>query len=213
MDICTLLGLKNKKKSFEIMENQEGECKIKTKIPTYEIRQVSQWAQAFLVFVGIFTEKFPLEAPALMTYGDMVQKLGKQAGDEAADYYDKNFREWRASNPSSFPWDNLNSEIHSEALAFSLGKSRVGPASAFGGNRKFNSSSPQFFRGSSSPKYPCLSLNNRGLCTRERCPYTRACHKCRGTHTKKQCNSGKAQTTSKSGDYQTQNAGKTTNSH
>lgn len=213
MDICTLLGLKNKKKSFEIMENQEGECKIKTKIPTYEIRQVSQWAQAFLVFVGIFTEKFPLEAPALMTYGDMVQKLGKQAGDEAADYYDKNFREWRASNPSSFPWDNLNSEIHSEALAFSLGKSRVGPASAFGGNRKFNSSSPQFFRGSSSPKYPCHSLNNRGFCTRERCPYTRACHKCRGTHTKKQCNSGKAQTTSKSGDYQTQNAGKTTNSH
>lgn len=75
------------------MENQEGECEIKTKRPTYEIRQVSQWAQAFLVFVGIFTEKFPLEAPALMTYGDMVQKLGKQAGDEAADYYDKNFRE------------------------------------------------------------------------------------------------------------------------
>lgn len=131
VDLCSLLGLKNKKKSFEIMENQEGECEIKTKRPTYEIRQVSQWAQAFLVFVGIFAEKFPQEAPALMKYGDMVQKLGKQAGDEAADYYDKNFREWRASNPSSFPWDNLNSEIHSEALAFSLGKSRVGPASAF----------------------------------------------------------------------------------
>lgn len=114
VDLCTLLGLKNKKKSFEIMENQEGECKIKTKRPTYEIRQVSQWAQAFLVFVGICAEKFPQEAPALMKYGDMVQKLRKQVGDEAAIYYDKNFREWLASNPSS-------SEIHSEALAVSLG--------------------------------------------------------------------------------------------
>lgn len=114
----------------------------------YEIRQVSQWVQAFFVFVGIFTEKFPQEPPALMKNGDMVQKQGKQAGDEAAIYYDKNdknFREWRASNPSSFPWDNLNSEIYSDALAASLGKSRVGPASAFGGNRKFGSSSPQFF--------------------------------------------------------------------
>lgn len=31
VDFCTLLGLKNKKKSFELMENQEGECEIKTK--------------------------------------------------------------------------------------------------------------------------------------------------------------------------------------
>lgn len=57
-DFCTLLGLKNKKKSFEIMENQEGECEIKTKRPTYEIRQVSQWVQAFLFFFcRLFTEK------------------------------------------------------------------------------------------------------------------------------------------------------------
>lgn len=120
-----------------------------------------------------------------MKNGDMVQKQGKQAGDEAAIYYDKNdknFGEWRASNPSSFPWDNLNSEIHSDALAASLGKSRVGPASAFGGNKKFGSSSPQFFCGSSSQKYPCHSFSNRGFCTRERCPYTHACQKCGGTH-------------------------------
>lgn len=61
------------------MENQEGECEIKTKRPTYEIGQVSQWVQAFFVFVGIFTEKFHQKDPALMKYGDMVQKLGEQA--------------------------------------------------------------------------------------------------------------------------------------
>lgn len=49
VDFCTLLGLKNKEKSFEIMGNQEGECEIKTKRPTYEIRQVSQRVQALFL--------------------------------------------------------------------------------------------------------------------------------------------------------------------
>lgn len=61
-----------------------------------------------------------------------------------------------------FPWDNLNSEIHSEALAVRFGKSRVSSASVSGGNRKFSSSSPQFFRGSSSPKYPCHIVSTTG---------------------------------------------------
>lgn len=46
------------------------------------------------VFVGVFTEKFLQVAPALMKYGDkvqkLVQKLGKQAGDRATISYDKN---------------------------------------------------------------------------------------------------------------------------
>lgn len=61
-----------------------------------------------------------------MKYGDIVQKLGKRAGNGAAINY------------SSFPWDNFNSELHIEAFAISLGKSTVGPALAFGGNRKFD---------------------------------------------------------------------------
>lgn len=55
VDFCTLLGLKNKKKSFEIMGNQEGECEIKTKRPTNEKRQVSQWVQA--LFLSAFLQK------------------------------------------------------------------------------------------------------------------------------------------------------------
>lgn len=65
VDFCTLLGLKNKKKSFEIMENQEGECEIKTKRPTYEIRQVSQWVQAFLGFFCRLLQKNSLRRPRL----------------------------------------------------------------------------------------------------------------------------------------------------
>jgi hypothetical protein len=188
VDFNILLGWKIGKKSFEITENVDGDCEIKPQKQTYEIRTVSQWVQAFFIFVGIYTEKLPLEAPALMKYGDIVQKLGKRVGEEAALYYDKNFREWRSSNPEDFPWDKLNSEIHSEALAVGLSRSRLGTNSTSFGSKKFNSTSSQAsqpFRGTSAPKHPCYSFNNKGFCSRERCPYTHACQKCGGSHTKK----------------------------
>ena len=47
----------------------------------------------------------------LMKYSDTVQRLGKQAGDAAALYYDKQFRLWRQDTPELLPWNQLNSEF------------------------------------------------------------------------------------------------------
>ena len=195
VDFGTLLGVKpSDKKSFEITETAGGECAMKATKSPYIIRSVNQWVQAFFVFVGLYTEKTPKDAPSLMKYGDLVQKLAKRMGDEAALFYDKTFREWRATNPDAFPWDKLNSEIHSEALAIGLSKSKQNTNF----NRKFQPSLPlsQPFRAVASPKFPCHMFNNRGACTKDRCPYTHACQKCGGAHTKKQCSIGNSEKTS-----------------
>ena len=70
------------------------------------IRTVSQWVQAFHIYVAIYTEKHATEAPKLMKYANIIQRLGRQAGDEAALYYDSNFREWREKHPKFYPWIN-----------------------------------------------------------------------------------------------------------
>lgn len=44
--------------------------------------------QAIHIFVAIYTVKHPQDAPKLTKYVDIVQRLGRQAGDEAALYYD-----------------------------------------------------------------------------------------------------------------------------
>jgi hypothetical protein len=134
----------------------------------FTIRTVNQWMQAIHIFVVIYTVKHPRYGPKLMKYADIVQRLGRQAGDEAALYYNTNFREWRETSPLDYQWDQLNSEIHSESLAIGLTKSRGAPnPGAFQFKYKSSSaSSPlpqnQFFRAHAAPKFPCHSFNNKG---------------------------------------------------
>lgn len=178
----------------------------------FTIRKVNQWMQAIHIFVAIYTVKHPQDAPKLTKYVDIVQRLGRQAGDEAALYYDTIVWEWRETSPLDYQWDQLNSEIHGESLAIGLTKSRGAPnPGAFQFKYKSSSaSSPlpqnQFFCPHSAPKFPCHSFNNKGYCNRGNCPYTHACQKCGGPHTKKQCQVGKQVVTSTQNTQATQNA-------
>jgi len=99
IDFGSLLGFKKGRKKFEINEELDGACSMTAAKQPFTIRTVNQWMQAFHIFVAIYTEKHPQDAPKLMKYADIVQRLGRQAGDEAALYYDTNFREWRETSP------------------------------------------------------------------------------------------------------------------
>ena len=54
---------------------------------------------AFHIFLAIYLSKSPNDTPSLMRHATIVQRLSKQSGDEAALYYDENFRMWREDNP------------------------------------------------------------------------------------------------------------------
>lgn len=63
VDFSSLLGLKNKNKSFEITENL-GECKIKPIKQTNEISAITQCVQDFF-FLLEFIQKSPHREPQL----------------------------------------------------------------------------------------------------------------------------------------------------
>jgi hypothetical protein len=42
---------------------------------TCKINSFEKWLQAFHILVGVYTSKYPSEAPALMKYGDIVRDL------------------------------------------------------------------------------------------------------------------------------------------
>lgn len=48
---------------------------------TKPIATIEAWTSAFQVFVGVYTGKFPTEAPALMKYGEVVRDLAARGGD------------------------------------------------------------------------------------------------------------------------------------
>lgn len=90
IDFGSLLGYKKGRKKFEINEELDGACSMTSAKQPFTIRTVNQWVQAFHIVVAIYTEKHPEDAPKLMKYADIVQRLRRQAGDEAALYYDTN---------------------------------------------------------------------------------------------------------------------------
>ena len=55
------------------------------KIPT-----IDNWLRAFHIFVGVYTQKHPCEAPALMKYGETIQDLAARGQNWR--FYDENFR-------------------------------------------------------------------------------------------------------------------------
>ena len=40
-----------------------------------KVASISMWMSAFRIFVGVYTQKYPHESPALMKYGNIVQDL------------------------------------------------------------------------------------------------------------------------------------------
>ena len=45
------------------------------------ISTIDTWTSAFQIFFGIYTSKFPAEAPALMKYGEVVQDLAEKGAN------------------------------------------------------------------------------------------------------------------------------------
>lgn len=134
---------------------------------------MDKWLEAFHIFVAIYTGTFPQAAPSLMKLATIVQRFSKQAGDEAALFYDQQFRMWREDNPDPLPWGQLSIELQSEALVMGLSKKQTSTLS--------KKSKPN-----NADKF-CFRFNNSGQRPRTNYPISHTSQKCGGSHGKKQC--------------------------
>ena len=69
------------------------------------IANIGAWTSAFQIFVGVYTAKYPMEAPALMKYSEVVRDLAVRGADWR--FYDSQFRLLRQSNPTELPYGGL----------------------------------------------------------------------------------------------------------
>ena len=74
---------------------------------------IETWLSCFHNFVGVYTNRFPHEAPTLMKYGEVVQDLEARGGNWK--FYDENFRFLRQVQPASFPWGVIHWELWMQA--------------------------------------------------------------------------------------------------
>ncbi len=96
--------------------------KIKTKIWAHEFRKAESHTSYHRVDVGFsdfrwgIYAKFPLDAPALMKYSEVVCDLAARRVDWC--FYDTQFCLLRQSNPVEFPWGSTHWELCIRAQNF-----------------------------------------------------------------------------------------------
>ena len=84
----------------------------------------NQWLQAFHVYVGVYTRRFPGEPPSLMKYCEIVQDLASRGFSWK--FYDENFRFLRQSSPSAFPWGSIFVVVQLSGNSYDAGKNLWG---------------------------------------------------------------------------------------
>ena len=136
------------------------------------------------MFVSIYCQKFPAQSSNLMKYMAIIYKLYHDVGEQSALYYDEHFRIWRAENPNTMHCDQINPELHAEALQIGVTTKldMLGKQSKNDSQRLFRA------KGASDRKSVCFSFNNNsGKCLRKNGTFPHVCSKCYGNHHKRVC--------------------------
>jgi hypothetical protein len=68
-----------------------------------------EWTEAFHIYMAIYIERFPSEAPNMLKYMSIVKDAYVMRGTQAFRTYDQSLRLLRARN--NFPWQNPIDEL------------------------------------------------------------------------------------------------------
>ena len=136
-----------------------------------KILSIETWLSCFHVFVGIYTSRFPHEAPALMKYGEDLAFQGFNW-----QFYDENFRFLRQTQRASFPWSSIHWELWMRAQRSPFKKSQLQPTTV---QPKMHKHIP--------PKGYCFKFN-RGVECAAGCNFKHQCFKCDGLYQASRCN-------------------------
>ena len=139
-----------------------------------KVTTIDVWLQAFHVFVGVYTQKYPNEAPALMKYRQTIQDLASRG--QNWHFYDENFRFLRQTQRTALPWGSIHGELLLRSQC-SMMPSQV--------PRHCTSLGSDHLKLPSIPTGYCFIFHRGQNCTG--CEFNHACFKCNGAHRGTQC--------------------------
>ena len=139
-----------------------------------KITTIEAWNGCFIIFVGVYTSKYPAEAPALMKYGEIIQDLAARGHNWS--YYDQNFRFLRQRQASAFPWGVMHGELWLRAQSPLTRK----PHPDHTAKPRARANLPRV------PVGFCFKFHRGLACSG--CSFKHSCYKCSGDHRATQCN-------------------------
>lgn len=179
---------------FTLQLDSQSNINITPINKTKKIHSIEQWTTAFMRFVAIYSERFPLETPSLMKYGEIVRDLAQRRQGNSWQIYDTQFRMLRST--SLFPWHTMHYEFWLMACSGNNNSSSSNNQRSFRpNNQSFPGQGHQHSgqRKRHTPKrqrfWPntCWIYNQRGECRNDPCPHPHVCGYCKGNHTAGRC--------------------------
>ena len=173
-DLATLLPPPQTSKP----QNQESKANN-----TPFIHTPDQWTTAFIVFVAIYSEKFPNQTPGLMKHMEIVRDLGSRGGN-AWKTYDENFRQYRHKHAATLSWGDFLSETWSRS--FQTEKTRAHFTTSPNVKRGIGTTFRALSDGTPIQKGFCIAFA-KGNCSFENCRYWHKCAFCNRAHPTQFC--------------------------
>ena len=106
------LELKNEQGSISIVQKQRGK----------EIKNISEWLQAWSIFLQTYSYFYPSQIPSLLVYQDFIIRAASQYNFARVKSYDKHFRMRLSINPSA-SWEVMDEQLFNQILRGSSGPS------------------------------------------------------------------------------------------
>lgn len=159
--------------TLSLCQGQNNGLGLQLNKPKQPALTLTQWEDAFLVYMGVYTMKHSHEAPDLCTYMKDIKDLGRRGANFL--HYDKEFRALRENkNKPRLPWNSIHQTLHFQATT---------PFRAPRNNYQ-NQGSAQSGARNSGPRVPpgyCSDFHTFGkYCSRYPCTYKHYCPYCPG---------------------------------
>jgi len=124
---------------------------------------IEDWTDLFHIFIAIFTERHPHQAPLLLKYCSTIRSLSRKCSLQWWSYYDTQFRRLKAQD-SNLSWGETHHELYLHCLSQAVTPFRSGSYT----NRNSTSQRPQQRRG---PAGYCWKQLSDGRCGNSNCRF------------------------------------------
>ena len=145
-----------------------------------QISTIDQWTSAFLVFGTVYTQRFPHSAPGMFKYCEVVRDIAQTCPMFAWRQHDEQFRNFRHSDPESFPWDQPRWDLFFKCMYVKQVRGGSGRAPATLSHKPARHIQP-------SPAGYCWGYQRGNKCTATQCKFKHVCAKCQLPHPASLC--------------------------
>lgn len=144
------------------------------------INSFTDWIEAFNIFMAIFIQRFPDQAPFMLKYISIIKEIHDLRGLDACLFYDETFRTLRKEHQQQ--WQVVIDDIYRRAMFIRFPQVHNNKRHV---NYQHGKRQNQSFLGQGSGT--CHIFSKYESCTRKHCPYPHVCRNCRGPHPVTKC--------------------------